>query len=184
MKCKKIGIWLIAIFLLMTHVMLRSALHAEETGSLWQKMKARSGDCSISFPSSPKMIEQSIPLPEPGLKLNYDVYLSPLDDKSLCLLLVATYPYKLKKGHELAGVEGLLKGILGQHEGNKLHFAKVIKVEGHPAIDFLVQSPTSYFRGQALMVGNKLYLIAIEGRDGAHDEEAFAQLTNSFKLSQ
>jgi hypothetical protein len=184
-KGKTVGIWLIAIFLLATHVFLRTAVHAEETTVIqsdWQKVETRTGDCSISFPTAPKLIQQSFTVSKQGDKLTYDVYLAPLNEKSLCLLLVAVYPYALKAGHELAGVEGLLNGIMGQSPDNKLLFANIINQNGHPTVDFLVQSPTSYFRGRAFMVGNKLYLMAIEGVSGALDEAAFVRFTQSFAL--
>jgi len=185
-KIKTMGIWLIAFSLLATNVFLRSSLHAVETTQVqkgWQQVQALTGDCSIAFPTEPKLIQQSLNVSEQGHKLTYDVYLAPLSEKSLCLLLVAVYPYSLKEGHELAGIEGLLNGILGQSPDNQLLFANIIDVKGHSTVDFLVQSPSSYFRGQALMVGNKLYLIAIEGVTGELDEKSFAQFTKSFSLT-
>jgi hypothetical protein len=179
-KAKKLGIWLLAIFLLATHVLIRSA-HASEA-DIWKQIYSRTGDCRISFPSVPKMIQQALTVTEEGDKLTYDVYLAPLNEKALCLLLVAVYPFPLKSGQELAGIEGLLNGIVGHHPENKLVFAKVIDKKGHPAVDFLVQSPMSYFRGQAMMKGNKLYLIAIEGRKGEINEEAFLKFSQSFSL--
>jgi hypothetical protein len=178
---KKAGIWFLALFLLVAHVLLRSSLHAEEL-STWQQIKTKAGDCSISFPVLPKFMHQSMVVSKQGHKLDYDIYLAPLNDKALCLLLVATYPFQLKEGHELAGIEGLLNGIVGQSPDNKLIFANLIEIEKHKAVDFLVQSPKSYFRGAALMIGNKLYLIAIEGLSNELNEEAFARFTQSFSL--
>lgn len=185
-KAKSVGIWFVAFFLLATHVFLRSALHAEEVpvmAPVWQEVQARTGDCSISFPSAPKLVQQELKVSEQGHKLTYDVYLAPLNDKSLCLLLVAVYPYSLKGGHELAGIEGLLNGILGQSPENQLLFANVIDKDGQAVVDFLIQSPTSYFRGHALMVDNKLYLIAIEGISGELDEKSFEKFAQSFSLT-
>ena len=187
-KKKAFGIWLVAVFLLATHVFLRASVHAGQTEIVapaklnWHQVMTRSGDCAIDFPAAPKLIQQELNVSEQGHKLTYDVYLAPLDDQSLCLLLEAVYPYALKGGHELAGIEGLLNGIIGQSPDNKLLFAKVIEQNGHPTVDFLVQSPTSYFRGQALMVGNKLYLMAIEGISGSLDEESFNRFAQSFSL--
>jgi len=180
---KKLGIWALALFLLASHVFVRASLHADE-GSSWKAITAKTGDCRISFPSVPKLIQQSLKVSEQGHKLSYDVYLAPLTEQSLCLLLVATYPFPLKGGHELAGIEGLLNGILGQNPDNKLLFANVIDHSGHKAVDFMVQSSTSYFRGQALMVGNKLYLLAIEGKAGALDEKSFNKFAGSFALTK
>ncbi len=181
-KVKKIGVWLLVIFLFVTHVFIRSAAHAEGTDS-WKQIHAKTGDCSISFPSMPKLIQQALNVTEEGDKLTYDIYLAPLDEKALCLLLVAVYPFPLKNGHELAGIEGLLNGIVGHHPENKLVFAKMIDHKGIPAVDFLVQAPLSYFRGKALMKGNKLYLIGMEGKKGELNEEAFLKFAKSFSLT-
>ena len=179
-KAKKVGIWLLALFLFVSHVFIRSAAAEEVSG--WKQIYTRTGDCRISFPSVPKMIQQALTVTEEGDKLTYDVYLAPLDEKALCLLLVAVYPFPLKSGQELAGIEGLLNGIVGHHPENKLIFANVIDQKGNKVVDFLVQSPSSYFRGQALMRGNKLYLLAIEGKKGEQNEEAFKKFVQSFSL--
>jgi hypothetical protein len=185
-RVKKIGIWCLAIFLFLSHVLLRTA-HAEETKiqaplENWKEIQSRTGDCRISFPSLPKLVQQTLNVSDKGHKLLYDIYLAPLKGKSLCLLLVATYPFPLKEGHEVAGLEGLLRGIVGNNGANQLVFANVLEHKGHPVVDFLVQSPTSFFRGQALMVENKLYLIGIEGKDGELDESAFRRFAESFSL--
>lgn len=181
-SAKKVGIWLLALALFMAHLFFRSVAHAEPVGSSWQNVYAKSGDCLIAFPTPPQMVQQSLKLSESGQRLNYDVYLAPFEDKGVFLLLVATYPLPLSGGHEVAGLEGLLKGIVGHNPDNALVFANLIDFNGHPAINFLVQSGTSYFRGQALMVGNKLFLIAMEGRKGTMQENIFTRFAKSFQL--
>lgn len=178
---KKIGIWFLAFFLFATHIFIRSVAHADE-GSHWDLMVSRTGDCRIHFPSRPQMVQQSLKMNEEGLRLNYDVYLAPFEDKGVCLLLIAQYPLPIAQGHEMAGLEGLLNGIVSHNKDNKLAFAKMIDLKGIPAVDFLVQSGTNYFRGIAFMTGNKLYLIAMEGKKGSLDEKVFLKFTGSFQL--
>ena len=98
------------------------------------------------------------------------------------MLLVATYPHPLFGGHEVGGLEGLLKGIVGHHPDNKVIFAELVTYAGMPAMNFLVQSLSNYFRGQAFMLGNKLFLIAMEGRKAELDEETFKKFFESFQL--
>ncbi|MBS0626224.1 MAG: hypothetical protein JSS32_09260 [Verrucomicrobia bacterium] len=178
---KKIGIWFLAFFLFATHIFIRTVAHADE-GTAWNLMVSRTGDCRINFPSRPQMVQQSLKMTEEGLRLNYDVYLAPFEDKGVCLLLIAQYPLPIAPGNELAGLEGLLNGIIGHNADNKLSFAKVIDLKGIPAVDFLVQNGTNYFRGLAFMSGNKLYLIAMEGKKGSLDEKVFGRFSNSFQL--
>jgi len=179
-KKRIIGAWLLVFLLVAMHLFVRSA-HASEA-KVWKQIYARTGDCRIAFPSVPKMIQQALTLSDEGDKLTYDVYLAPLNEKALCLLLVAVYPFPLKDGHELTRIEGLLNGIVSHHPDNKLVFGRVIDQQGEPAVDFLVQSPSSYFRARALMKGRKLYLIAIDGRQGEIEEEAFTKFVQSFAL--
>lgn len=179
-RAKKIGIWFLAFSLFAFHILFRSVAHAETTG--WQQIFAQGGECHISFPSTPQMIQQSLPLADGMSRLSYDVYLAPHDDKGVFLLLIATYPVALSGGHEVAGLEGLLSGIINHNPENQLVFAKLIELQGHTAIDFLVEGGTSYFRGQAIMIGSKLYLIAMEGMRGKMDEGVYGRFLQSFQL--
>jgi hypothetical protein len=178
---KKIGIWALALALLMAHILFRNVAQAD-TGPSWKQTYAKNGECTIEFPVQPQMVQQSLKVSEEGHKLTYDVYLAPFEDKGVFLLLIATYPLPMAGGHEIAGLEGLIKGIVSHHVDNRLIFAKMMDHGGHPAINFLVQNGSSYFRGQALMVENKLFLIAMEGRKGEMDEETFNRFLKSFQL--
>jgi hypothetical protein len=179
---KKIGIWFLAFSLFAFHIFFRSVAHAEIRGHSWKQTFAKSGECNIAFPSEPQMIQQSLPLADGAGKLTYDVYLAPHEDKGVFLLLVATYPAPLTAGNEVAGLEGLLKGIVNHSPDNQLVFADLTEIVGHPAMNFLVEGGNSYFRGHALMVGNKLYLIAMEGHKGFMDEAVYMRFLKSFKL--
>lgn len=177
---KKLWICLLAFGLLMAHLFFTSALSASER-SPWTRFYSKDGECSITFPGKPTLVQQSLNVSS-GQKLHYDIYLAPYEDKGIFMLLVATYPASLSGGHEVAGLEGLLKGIVGHHADNRLIFANLIDYAGHPAMNFLVQSLSNYFRGHAVMVGNTLFLIAMEGRKAELDEGTFDQFLESFQL--
>lgn len=177
---KKVGIWVLAVSLFIAHLFCRSVAHAD-TGSTWKQIYTKSGECLISFPVPPQMLQQVLNLAE-GKKLLYDVYLAPFENKGVCLLLIATYPAPLSQGQEMAGVEGLLKGIIAHHPDNRLVFAELIDIGGYPAMNFLVQSGTNYFRGQALMVGSKLFLLAMEGQNESREENVFLRFVKSFQF--
>ena len=179
-RMKKIGIWFLAFSLFAFHLLFRSVGHADQPG--WQQVFAKGGECHISFPTTPQMIQQSLPLADGVNRLSYDVYLAPHEDRGVFLLLIATYPMSLSGGHEIAGLEGLLSGILNHNPENQLVYANLIELQGHSAMDFLVEGGSSYFRGQAVMIGSKLYLIAMEGVKGTVDAPAFNQFLKSFQL--
>lgn len=179
-RLKKLGIWVFAFSLFVFHLLFRSAAHADS--SSWTQVFAEGGKCSISFPTKPQQIQQSLPLADGINRLQYDVYLAPHEDKGVFLLLVATYPMPISGGNEIAGLEGLLKGILNHHPNNELVYAELIDLMGKPAMDFLVEGTSSYFRGQAVMIENQLYLIAMEGILGKTDEKMYQKFLNTFKM--
>ncbi|OGN55997.1 MAG: hypothetical protein A3D96_03355 [Chlamydiae bacterium RIFCSPHIGHO2_12_FULL_44_59] len=178
---KKVGIWFLAFSLFAVHFFSRGSLHAEE-GVTWKQMFTQAGECNISFPSTPQMIQQSLPLGDGMNRLQYDVYLAPHEDTGVFLLLVATYPMPISGGNEAAGLEGLLSGIVNHNPDNQLIYADLTQLLGHPAMDFLVEGGKSYFRGQATMIGNKLYLIAMEGLKGQLNEKVYTKFLQSFQL--
>lgn len=178
---KKAGIWFLAFSLFAFHLLFRTVAHADAPSPVAPTF-CQSGQCHISFPTEPQLIQQTVPLADGVNRLSYDVYLSPFEDRGVFLLLIATYPTPLTGGNEVAGLEGLLSGIVNHHPENRLIFANLMEMDGRPAMTFLVEGGGSYFRGQALMVGNKLYLIAMEGIKGKMDEKVYAKFLKSFKL--
>lgn len=179
---KKVGIWCLAFFLFLAHLFFRSVAHAD-TPIAWKQVFMKSGDCSIEFPTTPQLIHQALQLAE-GQKLLYDVYVAPVENQGVFLLLIATYPLPLTGGHEVAGLEALVKGIVNHSPDNELIFAEKIEWNGHPAIHFLVRGGANYFRGQAFMRGNKLFLIAMEGKESNREETLFTRFVRSFQLIQ
>lgn len=179
---KKVGAWILAATLLVAHFFFRTVAHADTGEGGWKQFFSKAGECKIAFPSQPQLLQQSLKLNEAGHRLHYDIYLAPFEDKGMCLLLIATYPTALPGGHEVAGLEGLVRGIVGHNPENKLIFADLKEFAGHPAMDFLVQSGSSYFRGHAVMVGNKLFLVAMEGKLAERNEPIFIHYLKSFKL--
>jgi hypothetical protein len=128
------------------------------------------------------MVQQSMKVSDAGHQLLYDIYLSPFQDRGVFLLLIATYPGSVNQGNENVGLEGLVQGIVNHQADNQLVFSDFAEFMGRPAINFLVQSGSNYFRGHAIMVGNKLYLIAMEGKKDSLDEKTFERFMKSFKL--
>ena len=182
-KMKKTGIWFLTFALFVAHLFFRTAAHANEgTVSPWRQMEAKHGECQIAFPVDPQLIEQKVPLANSPHHLSYDVYLAPFEDRGVFLLLVATYPLPVPGGQEVAGLQGLVKGIVSHHADNRLVYAQMVEFANRPAVNFLVESGKSYFRGHAVMVGNRLFLVAMEGRAGDMDEKTFNRFLKSFKI--
>lgn len=180
---RKICFWLASITLFSVSMSFQNEAHAtSRLRETWKEVYSRTGDCKISFPDLPQMFQQSFKVDESGKNMTYDIYLSPYENRGVCMLLIAQYPMALPGGHEVMGLEGLLKGILGQHPDNELVFAELIEQQGSPAMTFMVQSGKNYFRGQAVMVGSRLYLVAMEGGKESFEEPTFQRFLKSFQL--
>jgi hypothetical protein len=148
----------------------------------WHKVQSRRGECSVFFPQIPEHKEHVVKVSESGDMLHYALYLAPFDAEGICLLLVATYPFVFEKGQEGLGLQGLVRGIVGQHPDNQLLFARPATIEGHSGIDFLVRGGVSYFRGQAVIIGHQMFLLAFEGRSQIVNEEGFQTFFQTFKI--
>ena len=179
---KKTSLWLLTLLLLGAHIFFRSQAAHAEPPVVWKEILPRSGNCKISFPSLPQLIQQSFKVDEVGTRLNYDVYLASYQNRGVCILLIAQYPTAIPVGQELLGLQGLVRGIVSQNVENKLLFSDSVENQLFPALNFLVNSGKNYFRAQAIMVGSRLYMIGMEGGKQYFDEAVFQQFLNSFQL--
>lgn len=179
---KKTRLWFLTLALVGAHIFFRSDANAESPAVVWKEIHARSGDCKIAFPGMPQLIQQSLKVEGTEARLTYDVYLAPLLNRGVCLLLIAQYPTEIPAGQEMLGLQALVKGILSKDADNKLIFSESSASQKFPTLNFLVQNGKNYFRAQAVMVGSKLYMIAMEGGKVHFDESLFQVFVKSFKL--
>ena len=75
-----------------------------------------------------------------------------------------------------------LNGILTHNPGNQLLSADLLLVNGLEALDFHVRSGNVYFKGRAVMVKNKMYLMAMECEIPSYDERQYKHFVESFKI--
>lgn len=150
----------------------------------WPEFSATAGKCKMCFPSAPEHVSQKLTGPEPGYDLNYDAYISALDERTVFMLLVAQYPEFVDETYAQMSLEAFLNGILTYNPENQLIFADLLLVEGHEALDFFIRTGSVYFKGRAIMVKNSLYLMAMECDVQIYDEQNYNKFVQSFKLSQ
>lgn len=150
----------------------------------WSEFHAVAGRCKMSFPTAPEHVSQKLNGPEPGYDLNYDAYISALDERTVFMLLVAQYPEFVDQTYAQMSLEAFLNGILTYNPENQLIFADLLLVEGHEALDFFIRTGGVYFKGRAVMVKNSLYLMAMECDVQIYDEQNYNRFVQSFKLAQ
>jgi hypothetical protein len=149
----------------------------------WKEFHSVIGKCTLAFPNAPEHISEKMSVAEQGYELKYDAYISSIDKKSVYMLLIAQYPQFVDKSLAQASLEGFLNGILTNNPGNQLLFADMLLVDGKPALDFFIRTGGIYFKGRAIMVGNQLYLMAMECEVQNYDEGRYNYFVSSFRFS-
>jgi hypothetical protein len=147
----------------------------------WKEVPV-SEKCKMKFPGAPEHISEKMVMPEEGYELKYDAYISPLDQQTVFMLLIAQYPDFVDESYAQMSLESFLNGILTHNPGNQLIFADLLLVNGHEALDFFIRTGNVYFKGRALMVKNSLYLMAMECELQTYDEASYKKFVESFKL--
>jgi len=149
----------------------------------WEKFYSLQGNCEILFPSKPQHMTQKIPIKEINDYMNYDVYMSFLDENnSICMMVIASFPTKIEKDKEKQSLEGFLNGIINHKNEKKLIYAKFSDFKNLNAIDFLLENQNRYFKGKAIILENKLYLIAMEFDNHLDLDKTFQKYIESFNF--
>lgn len=149
----------------------------------WNEFHSTPGNCSMLFPTQPEHISEKMAMPDQNFELTYDAYISPAtDQQSVFMLLVAQYPDFVDESFAQMSLEGFLNGILTHNPNNQLLFADLVLVDGHEALDFFIRTGNVYFKGRAVMVKNRMYLMAMECEIPHYDEVRYKQFVESFKL--
>ncbi len=148
----------------------------------WRQFQSLTGKCSVSFPSQPEHIRQTMNVPEEKVDLNYDVYVAAEGNKAVYMVLIAEYPSFVDESYAELSLESFLNGIVSQHPSNQLVSADLINVQGNKGVDFFVKTEDVYFKGRAVMAKNSLYLLAMECEEANYSESSFNRFISSFKL--
>ncbi|NGX32801.1 MAG: hypothetical protein K1060chlam4_00854 [Candidatus Anoxychlamydiales bacterium] len=149
----------------------------------WEKFYSIEGKCEVLFPNKPEHMRQAIPVKDLGSYMNYDVYLSTLDDESsVCMMIIVDFPAKIDSDKELQSLEGFLNGIINHREEKKLISADFTTLGDLNALDFVVEDQNRYFKGKAIISESKMYLIAMEYDTHLDLDISFNKYIESFHL--
>lgn len=160
-----------------------AAAAVEKQTISWTDYTDLMGNCKMKFPAEPEHISEKMSVPEEGFDMNYDAYISAVDQETMFMLLVAQYPDFVNEEYAQMSLEAFLNGILTNNPDNQLIFADLSLVAGHEALDFFIRQGSVYFKGRAIMVKNSLYLMAMECEMKTYDEAHFNTFINSFEIN-
>ncbi|MEI6242151.1 MAG: hypothetical protein WCP39_01960 [Chlamydiota bacterium] len=151
------------------------------TNEDWIEYHSRQGGCSLLFPELPSHIKEHIALGEHST-LPYDVYVAN-HQESIFLLLIAHYPMELTKEQADKGLQGFIQGLLF-HKQEEIVENRFTPNKEKNWIDFFLKTKNRILQGKAFIVGNKLYLLAVEGSVNGYQKEIPNKFLQSFVLKQ
>ncbi len=154
----------------------------EQSKVSWQQFHAVANNYKIAFPERPEHMQQTLSAPDENFDMRYDVYVSANQDREVYMVLVAQYPDFVDDNYAEMSLETFLNGILQQNPGNQLIFADLVEVQGYKALNFFIRSGQTYFKGQAVMAKNQLYLLAMECEVQNYQEDNYNRFVNSFEI--
>ena len=151
----------------------------------WQRLQSQEKQCQISFPRKPEYLKNSMKMKEDNKELQYDVYVADFNRQEVFMLLIAEYPeqYAVSDEQAKANLEHFLNIMVHQNHKNRLLFADLVTVQGHPALDFHICTDQVYFKGRAIYRNNRLYLIAMESEIVNYQETHFQYFVQSFQFT-
>lgn len=148
----------------------------------WQTFKSKELKCEVSFPSKPNHIKQIIPLKEINSSINYNAFLSILEDDSVCMLVVADFPMPIIQSKQNQILENFLNGIINYRNEKKLKTTNFSKFNNLNALDFVLEKENRNFKGKAIINKNKLYLLAMEHDNFLNLDSTFETFLKSLKI--
>jgi len=152
-------------------------LEASE-GSKWQEFHSENGHCKIAFPTIPKHLKEQFVLPRSQATVTYDAYISSDRPQTVYMMLIANYPMTIDPQHQQVSLENFINGLVQQ--GGKIVFANFLQIPQATGLEFFIQNGNVYFKGRAIMKGNKLYLIAMESLENQYEESIYHKFIESF----
>lgn len=152
-------------------------VEALETNA-WKIFHSQSGNCKIAFPTIPKHLQEKFVLPKSKATVSYDAYISSDKPQTVYMMLIANYPMPIDPTHQKASLESFIKGLVRQ--GGKIVFANFFEIPKATVMEFFIQNENMYFKGRAIMKGNKLYLIAMESLESQYEDKFYHQFIESF----
>jgi len=151
----------------------------------WEKFYSIEGNCEILFPNKPHHLKQVIPLQQTNDYLNYDIYLSLIDqDNTICMMVIANFPAIIDEINEKQSLEGFINGIINHKNDKKIIYADFSTFFNLKAVDFLLENQNRYFKGKVFIKENKLYLIAMEYNSNLNFDKTFEKYISSFNLQK
>lgn len=145
----------------------------------WQEFHSLVGKCKISFPNAPHHSKQSLSLSE---DVTYYSYISAENNQRLFMMMIAVFPKEVHEDEVVPSLEGFLNGMLGNTHSTELKFVDLVEEKFGKAMEFLIQSDQTSFRGRVFITKDKLYLLAFESNEVPFQEDNYAKFISSFSF--
>lgn len=157
--------------------------YSQVEDSQWQVLSVNN-DFKILFPGESGYTNDSVPLEDYDLVINYDSYDLEMADGTYYILNVATYPPEVEISDPKVSLENALAGGLEQVDGGEVKFSEYIDFNGNVAMNYVIFSGKYgvYMKGRNIMVGNTLYSLIFGCLENFCNDYNYNKYINSFEL--
>lgn len=156
--------------------------NSKQTQEKWTTFTAKKDGFSVSLPSQPENIEQTIDIPKTDLKISYNTYLSEPSDSVVYVISVWNYPPQIDMSKPEVNLQDGFGGMLSALPGSEVLNMKMTEVQGYKALEFLVKNDDIYFQGKLILVYNTLYQVFTVYKNTMDMSENYIRFIDSFKL--
>ena len=148
----------------------------------WREFTSAIGEFKVMLPAVPLHAEESLPVPESKVVLQYNMYASESNDGTTFMISLITYPEEIDTSKPENMLENVMNEMVSANPTNSLRSLNFHEFLGHKALDFFIESPEIVVNSRAFVSGKTLYLLTMIDKKEQYDEEEFLYFINSFEL--
>ena len=156
------------------------------SSSDWKEFNSADGGFRILFPDYPQREESDIKVPNSDITLKLIYYIDDKGADGAYLASFTQYPENTDVSQPKINLENALNGTMAANEGNKLISSTYSELQNNPALDFVIQNDSIKYtnKGKIVLVGKKIYQIAVVQGSDKLDDNSFNKFISSFQLTQ
>lgn len=132
------------------------------------------------FPSQPKTIIDTLPLPGNEGKATYYLYISTLPDDTTYMVKVIDFPDTLSLDKPMALLTKSVEEMLAKDKENILESKEEIDFAGEKALEFSFSNSLTKLKAITFIKKGKQYMVAYLARHDRFDETSFRAFVSDF----
>jgi len=148
----------------------------------WVTFTSKENGFSVDLPKQPEQVHQKLDVPKTDLSIEYDTYVSEINDSVVYVVSVWHYPAELDMSQPEVNLQDGFGGMLSALPNSQVLNMKMTDVQSFKALEFLVKNDDIYFQGRLILVYNTLYQVFSVYKGVDTTKTTYQQFSDSFTL--